>query len=134
RVRHAIVLLVMGRKILESALSVAAFFAIWTFMRDGCFEKTEDIGAIHAENALHARERAAAIPADFVVPDSFPELLAARERLTGSAPVPFVGEHDWERPVPSDGFAFRTRSDTLAEALADTLTRLVRPKGFHTFS
>ena len=124
----------MGRKLLDTALSVAAVLAIWTFMRDGCFEQAEDVDAIHAENALHARERAAAIPADFVVPDSFPELLAALERLTGSAPVPFVGERDWERPAPSAGFAFRTRSDTVAEALADTLTRLVLPKGFHTFA
>jgi hypothetical protein len=124
----------MGRKLIETAVSVAAFLAIWTVMRDGCFERAEDVDAIHAENALHARERAAAIPPDFVVPDSFPELLTALERLTGSAPVPFVGERDWEAPVPSDGFAFRARSDTLAEALADTLTRLVRPKGFHTFS
>ena len=80
----------MGRR-LESALSIAAFLAIWTFMRDGCSERTEDVDAIHAENAQHARERAAAIPNDFVVPVSFPELLAALERLTGSAPVPFVG-------------------------------------------
>ena len=124
----------MGRKLFESALSVAAVFLIWTLMRDGCFEKPEDVAAIHAENAQHARERAAAIPNDFVVPDSFPELLAALERLTGSAPVPFVGERDWGAPVPSAGFAFRTRSDTVAEALADTLTRLVLSKGFHTFS
>ena len=67
----------MGRKLIETAVSVAAFFAIWTFMRDGCFERAEDVDAIHAENALHARERAAAIPPDFVVPDSFPELLTA---------------------------------------------------------
>jgi len=124
----------MGRNFLNTVLSVGAVLAIWSFMRDGCFERTEDIGAIHAENAQHARERAAAIPADFAVPDSFPELLATLERLTGSAPVPFVGERDWGAPVPSAGFAFRTRSDTLAEALADTLTRLVLPKGFHTFS
>ncbi|HEX5074334.1 MAG TPA: DUF4253 domain-containing protein [Gemmatimonadaceae bacterium] len=84
----------MGR-FLRSLLSVAAFFAIWTFMRHGCFAQTEDVDGIHAENARHARERAEAIPNDFVVPDSFPELLAALERLTGSAPVPFVGERDW---------------------------------------
>jgi len=66
----------MGRNFLNTVLSVGAVLAIWSFMRDGCFERTEDVGAIHAENAQHARERAAAIPADFVVPDSFPELLA----------------------------------------------------------
>jgi hypothetical protein len=124
----------MGRKFFQSAVSIAAFFALWTFMRDGCSGRTEDVASIHTENAQHARERAEAIPNDFVVPDSFPELLAALERLTGSSPVPFVGERDWGSPVPSAGFAFRTRSDTLAEALADTLTRLVLAKGFHTFA
>ncbi len=103
-------------------------------MRDGCSGRTEDVASIRAENAQHARERAEAIPNDFVVPDSFPELLAALERLTGSSPVPFVVERDWGSPVPSAGFAFRTRSDTLAEALADTLTRLVLAKGFHAFA
>jgi len=36
----------MGRKLLETVVSVAAFFAIWTVMRDGCFERTEDVDAI----------------------------------------------------------------------------------------
>jgi len=124
----------MGQRVLNIALSLGTFFAAWTLIGDGCFADAPDVDAIHAENALHARERAAAIPADFVLPDSFPQLLAALQRLTGSAPVAFVGERDWASPIPSAGFAFQTRSDTLAEALADTLTRLVRAKGFHTFA
>ena len=124
----------MGRRLLDIALSLSAVFAVWTLVGDGCFASAPNVEAIHAENALHARERAGVVPRDFVVPDSFPELLSALERLTGSAPTPFVGERDWQRPVPSPGFAFRTRSDTLAKALADTLTRLVLAKGLHTFA
>ena len=40
----------MGR-FLRSLLSVAAFFAIWTFMRHGCFAQTEDVDGIHADPA-----------------------------------------------------------------------------------
>jgi hypothetical protein len=124
----------MGKKLLNIALYIATAFGVWIFVRDGCFASGPNVDAIHAENELHARERAAAIPADFVVPDSFPQLLAALQQLTGSQPIPFVGERDGESPIPSAGFAFQTHSDTLAKALADTLTRLVRPKGFHTFA
>lgn len=101
---------------------------------DEWFAREPDIAAIHAENAQHDRERAAALPADFVVPETFADMLIAIEKLTGSKPVPFVGERDGATPVPTPGFAFAMKDETRAKALADTASVLFHPKGFSLFA
>ena len=54
---------------------------------DSWFAKPPDVAAIHAENELHARERAAAIPPGFVTPTTFAELVATLRTLTGADSV-----------------------------------------------
>ena len=101
---------------------------------DEWFAREPNVDAIHAENARHERERAAALPADFVVPPTFADMLIAIEKLTGSKPVPFLAERDGASPVSTPGFAFAVANDTVAKALSDTASVLFRPKGFSLFA
>jgi hypothetical protein len=93
----------------------------------------QSIESIHAENERHARERAEAIPPGFVTPGNFAELVAALRTLTNSDSIPFVGERDWEKSLPSRGVAFRVADEIRAKSIADTVTMLVRPNGLSVF-
>jgi hypothetical protein len=121
----------------KNALSVVVAVVIGLTVdrcTDGWFASPPNVDAIHAENDLHARERSSALPAGFTTPNSFAALIASLEALTGSDSIAFVGERDGGTPVPSRGVGFLAKSDTFAKALADTMTRLVQPKGLSVFA
>ena len=94
---------------------------------------TEDIGKLRAEIEQRALARASALSPDFTVPDSFPQALELLHRLTGSAPVPFAAPRDDAPSVPTRGFSFEVRTDSLAKAIADTAAVLFHAKGFALF-
>ena len=94
---------------------------------------TEDVEKVRAETEQRARMRAAALPPNFAVPDSFAAAVELLRTVTGSAPEPFVGPRDDGPDVQTTGFSFEVKSDSLAHAIADTAAVLFRAKGFTLF-
>lgn len=72
------------------------------------------------------------LPADFVVPDAFPDAVRALERLAGTSAAPLVGRGSLGGPARTEGFAVSV-PPARAEGLITATQQRFLEKGFYLF-
>jgi len=78
------------------------------------------------------RETPWTLPADFVVPDAFPDAVRALERLTAAAATPLIGSDSLGGQRRTEGFAVSV-PESRAEGLVAAAQQRFFDKGFYLF-